>query len=394
MKSVVVFVLLLFGVVVCIAGAGLMTQTVEYKPDGVKDGERAKYDTILASLREKEKIRYEATQSNAPVARFESTAYDFGLVDPHSTLSKDFIVRNNGGSPLTLEVEQTTCKCTVGNLADSVLLPGQSTNVTMTWNTGFQAEKYEQKAFVRTNDPLNPTIELAVSGEVKAVLIAPESVGLASTNPKEDSTGRIVLYSQRLDSFSIAGATSDLPGFEWEVAPLSTDAAEVFEERPLSAMVLNIVARPTKRGKFTGEVRITVIPGDGSEEIERVVQVTGKVRAPIVFISNDIHQSQGLDLETRDSSREHQFQLLVRSPGAAAEERRLEVLEVEPKELQATLVPLSRPGNYRLTLTIPKGSPSVMFNRDGKHGYVKVGDPNDEDFSNWFPVLGAIVSVE
>ena len=36
----------------------------------------------------------------------------------------------------------------------------------------------------------------------------------------------------------------------------------------------------------------------------------------------------------------------------------------------------------------------VVFNADSKHGYVHVGDPNDETFSNWFPVVGAVVSIQ
>ncbi len=394
MRSAKKFTLLLVGLVLCIGAVAFSTQVVEYNPAGVKKGERAKYEAILASHRRKEQLLSEATQSEAPLARFESTSFDFGLVDPHSTLSKEFVVQNVGMSPLTLDVHSTTCKCTVGKLADNILLPGRSTTVTLAWNTGYQAEKYEQKALVATNDPTQPEIELSVFGEVKAVLISPESARMNTANPGEASTGRIVLYSQLWDSFSILEATSDLPGFDWECAPLDTDTAELIKEHPRSAMVLTPTARLKNRGSFSGEINLKVLPADGGEVIERTIKVTGKVRAPIIFISNDIHMTQGLDLETCNSSHEHQFQVLVRAQGASADGRALEVLDVEPKELQATLQPLSRPGNYRLTLTIPKGTPSVMFNRDEKHGYVQVGDPENKDFSNWFPVYGAVVAAE
>jgi hypothetical protein len=33
----------------------------------------------------------------------------------------------------------------------------------------------------------------------------------------------------------------------------------------------------------------------------------------------------------------------------------------------------------------------TIFNVPEKHGYVEVGDPDDELFSSWFPVKGAVV---
>ena len=69
----------------------------------------------------------------------------------------------------------------------------------------------------------------------------------------------------------------------------------------------------------------------------------------------------------------------------------IEVLDVQPPELKASLAAQSKEGNYRLTLTIPADCPMVVFNIPEQHGYVEVGDPNDRQFKNWFPIHGAVV---
>ena len=75
------------------------------------------------------------------------------------------------------------------------------------------------------------------------------------------------------------------------------------------------------------------------------------------------------------------------------ESRSIDVLDIQPAELQATLTPMSTAGSYQLTITVPADCPRVIFNTDHKRGYVQVGDPQDKDYSNWFPLIGAVVTL-
>jgi hypothetical protein len=92
------------------------------------------------------------------------------------------------------------------------------------------------------------------------------------------------------------------------------------------------------------------------------------------------------------SGKKHQFNVVVRTRNDV--NRKIEVLDVQPKELQAELKSLSTPGSYRLTLTVPPDCPMVVFNTLQKQGYVHVGDPTNKSFSNWFPVTGAVVTLD
>ena len=97
--------------------------------------------------------------------------------------------------------------------------------------------------------------------------------------------------------------------------------------------------------------------------------------------------TDGLDLG-RLPRKEHQFHVNCRVNGD--HDREIAILEIEPVELTAKLKKQTRSGNYRLSIIVPKGCPMIVFNTN-KQGFVKVGDPNDVNFSNWLPIHGVVI---
>ena len=73
-------------------------------------------------------------QKNLPRAEVVGgEQHDFGSMLRNAKGSHDFTIKNTGDEPLDLEVRATTCKCTLGELDNSQLQPGESTTVHMTW---------------------------------------------------------------------------------------------------------------------------------------------------------------------------------------------------------------------------------------------------------------------
>ena len=92
--------------------------------------------------------------------------HDFGTMDRLAQGEHAFQIHNDGDAPLELQLGKTTCKCTLGELADSKLEPGQTTTVTLTWQVKTGEEMFEQNAEIITNDPhLNPIL-LIILGNV------------------------------------------------------------------------------------------------------------------------------------------------------------------------------------------------------------------------------------
>lgn len=384
---------ILFAVSVLLFFAGIAgSAIVEYKPYGVPDVRRAEYEEMVAEIKLKNELLTESKNATFPMAEVDQTEFDFGMLDPHTTASHSFRVVNKGKDPLALEVLGTSCKCTTGSLVNGLLRNGESTDVTLTWNTGREAEHYVQTASLKTNDPLNPSIELSVKGTVRAELVVPEKINFAVSDPAHQTRSSFVVYSQLWDSISVSEVTSDLDFFEWTAEPISVDSSEVSGKNAKSAWKVNVFTTSMEYGKYVGVINLAVVPGNGDEPHSRSIVCAGKVRSPIGFYAPEIHSREGLDMGTLSAGKKHVFQVVARVRGDV--DREIAVLDIKPEALSASIKPMSQVGSYRLTITVPEDCPMVMFNANHKHGYVQVGDPNDPKFMNWFPIMGAVVKLE
>ena len=373
--------------------ATALALVVEYKPYGVPDSRRGEYEEKIAEISERNDLLREVPTEQRPIAFVKSATHDFGMLDPHYTATHRFDIENRGGHPLALKVLETTCKCTVGELDHSVVEPGETATITMTWNTGYKAEKYTQTALVETNDPVRKTLELSVKGEVRAEFIVPERIEFKASDPAEQTEANFVVFSQLWEDFTISEIACDIKGFDWIVEPIALGDAELADRDPKSAWRVRMYGFAESYGNYEGEITITAKPAKGGDDVLRTAPYTGRVRAPIAFTGPMLHKSDGMDIGTVVSDSEHQFHVVVRTRGDL--EREIKVLDVKPEIFTASMTEVKRsPGTYRLTLAIPEGCPLTMFNSRKQHGFVQVGDPEDERFSNWFPIYGAVVTVK
>ena len=366
-----------------------LTFAVSYKPYGVPDHLREKYDAKIAELDKNQALARDPEAR--PQVSVSSKVHDFGMIDPHMTATHAFRVFNNGDSPLELHVVDSSCKCTVGELRQPFVQPGESTDVKLTWNTGYQSEAYEQSVILSTNDPIRETITLTVKGVVRSELIAPEQVEFKKGDYGKTTSTEFVVYSQLWDDFAVTSADSGLDDFEWVAEPADLNDPAFGDLEPKSAWRVKAWTTRRKYGKYEDEIKLTITPSDGSEAVERVVKAGGSIRSAINFYSPEIHKYKGLDIGTIVSGERREFNVIVRS--RSEDEKDLVVLDVEPKQIQTELTKLKQSGTYRLTIIVPEDCPNVLFNGEAKHGFVQVGDRENENYSNWFPLLGAVIEL-
>lgn len=371
----------------------VLALSVGYKPDGVPDSRREEYEQKIAEIKLRSVLLANVQAEKRPVAAIKKSTHDFGLLDPHTTMTHSFTISNRGSDPLAIEVVGTSCKCTTGKLTDGLLESGESTEVTLEWNTGYADEAYEQTAVVKTNDPITPEITLTVKGTVRTKLAVPKRIDLPKSDPLETVKTSFIVHSQLFDNFTVSDVRSQrLSEFSWIAEPSSTNIAELGDANARAAWRVTIETVAYDYGKFGGTLEVDVEPEGGEEIITRQVKVTGKVRVPIAFKSPLLDSRTGLNFGTVNSGKEHSYHIGVQIRGEQPDE--LAVLDMEPKELKASVEPTAIKGKYRLTITIPADCPNVLFNRRDKHGYVQVGDPNNPDFMNWFPMHGGVAVLE
>jgi hypothetical protein len=380
--------LILFGGLAGVAvGTSALLAVVEYKPWGVPDSRREEYEELVAKIDRAAETREQYANRSRPIAFAQGPIHDAGLQLPGSTGSHTFQIRNDGSEPLKLNVQDPASSLQV-SLEPGEVDAGQTANVNVSWTNKGEGTDFQHLVTITTNDPLTPSIELKVVGKLRAKLIVPETVALADADPAVQTSGSFVVYSQVWNGFEVTDAKSDLANFQWHAEPMSANDPELAGVDATSAWRVRVWTTAMEYGRFAGNLTLKIQPNDATEET-RALTLNGRVRPPIVFYSRDIHMADGLDMGTMFSGKEHQFHMLVRVRGEV--DRRIEVLDVQPKELKAELVPQSSPGNYRLTVTVPADCPLVVFNLPSKHGYVEVGDPDDKQFRNWIPLHGAVV---
>ena len=268
--------------------------TVTYKPYGVPDSRREEYEDKISEIRGRRALMETMDETAHPEAHVANKTHDFGMVDPHETMSHTFQVINKGDDPLALEMLETSCKCTVGSLNDGVLEPGESTDVTLTWNTGYKAEEYTQTATLKTNDPLQKTLVLTVKGEVRAKFIAPKKVAFNKSDPGSRATSSFVLYSQLWDDFIVKDVRCDRDDFDWLAEPIENSDLALADKYPSSAWRLNLFTRVENYDEYQGKMTLVVAAEEDGEIVEQEIEFSGKVRSPINFLRSRYPQGRGI----------------------------------------------------------------------------------------------------
>jgi hypothetical protein len=98
-------------------------------------------------------------------------AIDFGTMERNQSRTKELTIRNDGGIDLDLSDVTSSCGCTVADPAIRKIKPGQSTTLTVTFNSGeFQGPQHKTVT-IRSNDVARPTLEIAVSAVVHVSVI-------------------------------------------------------------------------------------------------------------------------------------------------------------------------------------------------------------------------------
>lgn len=110
-----------------------------------------------------------AAPTGSPKLVVERTVWDFGTVWTGEPCSTTIKLTNTGDAPLKIEKVESTCGCTVPKPSKTVLAPGESDDLHITYNTRKAIVDVRQTVTLRTNDPQHPRTEIVVRGVVKQV---------------------------------------------------------------------------------------------------------------------------------------------------------------------------------------------------------------------------------
>jgi len=140
-------------------------------------------------------------------AVIDGEVYEFGTMEVDATESHAFLIKNEGDAPLVLEKGGTTCKCTLSELENGEVQPGQTVKVTLEWTPKSISLDFGQTATLLTNDPERPSLELRIRGKVvRAIVLEPRSILVTSLSAGETYKTGIRVLSFNTADFEIQSA--------------------------------------------------------------------------------------------------------------------------------------------------------------------------------------------
>ena len=105
-----------------------------------------------------------STNETAPVMTFEKTLHDYGTIKKSSDGSYDFVFTNTGKEPLILSKPRSNCGCTVPDWPQQPIMPGQTSQIKVTYNTNIVGQINKQVTVI--SNAINSPIVLQIKGAV------------------------------------------------------------------------------------------------------------------------------------------------------------------------------------------------------------------------------------
>lgn len=333
----------------------------------------------------------------------DGNVHDFGVMSPEEEGEHVFVVKNVGDADLSLVIGASTCKCTVGELGDESLPPGEQTEVKMSWSVKTNESTFGQSAELRTNDPSQVAIRFEIRGQVvRQVQLEPKEVTFGEVAAGEDVDFEVRVYSYLEDEVSLGKVkftdeeTDSLS--ELAVEPFKPSEADGVNADAKQAFLVTAKIKPgLKQGPVNQNISLELVskePEAAGETPEAddskryvFIPVTGRIVGALSMLPNS--KLRGVsgggylyDFGKAELDDTMTAKLLVSLKGQQAESTKLSIGEVSPAEsVEVTLdEPVGRGKMvlHALNLKFKPGEKKIErlgMDRDD-YGYVMIESDN------------------
>jgi hypothetical protein len=311
----------------------------------------------------------------------DGNSFHFGQMLHGSEMSHEFAVKNVGEGPLILEKTGSTCKCAVGELENSTLLPGQETKITLTWRAQTVSDRFGQAATFRTNDPNQVELRLTIEGSViDSFVFEPTSISLGDFSSEEGATREFMVYCYADEDVvieSLEWSNSDTAKYiQMNGQPVSLEPSDRHAKANTAYRGTLQVLPGMPVGPITSKISFVTNLGD-EIELPRL-DVNGRVVSEISVVGGSYFQVDRNVLDVGNISSNDGFSTSIWLVARGEQQEGLEVtveqldaeetLKVtvgEPKKLnQRTMIPVK--------FDVPMGAPDVYYPGTSKGTFARV----------------------
>jgi hypothetical protein len=317
----------------------------------------------------------------APRIRVIDPELKFGTMQRGTTKTHDFVVQNVGTAPLTLELGETSCKCTVGVADKEPISPGDSVLVHLEWTANSAPGPFRQTANLHTNDPLQSRVVLSVEGQVSAAEgVEPPEFLFDKVTAGESKSVQVFVMSMFEDQIKVDHPElvhpETRPFFDVKIEPVSRE--ELPNPDAKSGVLITLRLKPgLPLGVFSQRLSLHTSLRD-AEKLD--IPIYGRVIGDITVHGTRWDDERGVlrlgNVKSSEGKRD-KLNLVVRGPDAAGIQ--LKVVDTDPPQLSARLGEPTRLNDnlvhVPLEIEVPAGTPPMvrLGTDQGKPGRIVVG---------------------
>ncbi|RED97508.1 DUF1573 domain-containing protein [Marinoscillum furvescens] len=122
---------------------------------------------------------------NGPKITFSESVHDFGDIKQGDRVSHTFTYENTGNEPLIISSVKTTCGCTATNWSREPLAPGESSEITVNFNSRGKVGKQNKTVRVMSN-AVNSTASVRITTNVLTETIPGVKADTSSKKDDDD----------------------------------------------------------------------------------------------------------------------------------------------------------------------------------------------------------------
>ncbi len=219
-----------------------------------------------------------------PKIDIPETRHDFGRVFEQKQYIHNFAVYNRGDQELIISGVRPGCGCTVTNF-DKSIAPGKQGNIEFVLDGEKVHDAFNKNATVTSNDPVHPTMTIAVSGhEIPFLNVSPEGTVFLHGRHGEAISKKLTVSSNESDvDFKITRLSSNIDDkITYTMAPSSTPGTydiTVYKnpELPTQMMYGTLYLHTNSKESPTSPVQVHVVT-KGSINVNPAIVNFGPVR--------------------------------------------------------------------------------------------------------------------
>lgn len=311
----------------------------------------------------------------------EGNSFNFGQMRHGSSMTHSFILRNVGEGPLNLAKKGSTCKCTVGELTESVLMPGQETKITLTWRAQSVSANFGQSATFTTNDPANTELQFLIEGSViDSFVFEPTQIDLGDFAPDTPQSREFMVYCYSDDDVELSRLVWSTPATQkfvsLEFSPVTPDSSGNHAKASKAYAARLDIQPGMPIGLLSSKISFLTNHGEQIDMLE--MNVNGRVISEFSVIggSHFMADKNLLDIGNLRSDQGFSAIIWIKLSGQQQEGLQLTVDQLDAKgALNVSIGETKIVGKSKMIpvqFDVPKGAPEVYYPGNEKGSFAKV----------------------